>query len=387
MEKWLPQRACPLCGKRHSWLIRPLRYALFDDLGFSGNSPLVSCSFCGFVFNDLSEGPSVLAAYYSGHDHYLVSTTAGSGGSTPMEQARYDRLLQKLDQWLDPTQTILDVGCGKAGLLLHLQAHGYGNLLGLEASASCRNFVASKTNLSVVEHIGQLTETPSVVVISHVLEHLYDPLSFLCELVLRAAPDAIFYLEVPNSPALPDAAVPWSGLYFEHINHFDGPHLLTMARLAGLVPIMDSTWSFQPGEGNETDCLYVLCHKGTSCKEEIRDFTLADYLDNGLSSKPISEVKIETILSSKLDLILWGLSQYAMLVLGMHTEILDRLKFILDVSPAKINRQLNGITVISPDMIKGHSLNPFFLLPQSAYTGRMIASLMVAEKPCPYLVV
>lgn len=387
MEKFFPQRACPLCGHRHSWLIRPLRYALFDDLGFSGNSPLIVCSSCGFVFNDLSEGPNVLAAYYSSHDHYLISTTAGSGGSTPVERARYDRLLQRLDQWLDPTRTILDVGCGKAGFLLHLRERGYDSLLGLEASTACRNLVVNEIGLSVVERIEQLPKTPSVVVISHVLEHLYDPLGFLREVVLSSAPDAVFYLEVPNSASLPDAAVPWSWLHFEHINHFDQQHLLAMARLAGLSPIMDGTWSFQPGEGNETDCLYVLCRKGASHEEETKDLKLAISLNNGLSEQPVPENKIKLILSTKRSLILWGLSQYAMLILGMHPEITDRLEGILDASSAKINRKVCGLTVINPDMLREYQPNLFFLLPQSAYTDAMIVSLTTTGNSFPYLVV
>lgn len=386
MEKFLPQRACPLCGQRRGWLIRPLRYALFDDLGFSGNSPLVACSFCGFVFNDLKEGPSVLAAYYSGHDHYLVSTTAGSGGSTLMEQARYNRLLQQLDQWLDPTQTILDVGCGKAGFLLYLRERGYSSLLGLEASAACRNLVANETGLSVVERIEQLPKAPSVVVISHVLEHLYDPLSFLRELVLFADPDAVFYLEVPNSSALLDAAVPWSWLYFEHVNHPDRLHLLAIVRLAGLVPIMDSMWSFQPGDGNETDCLYVVCRKGASCMEETRDFTLADRLDGGLSSKPVPEFKIEAILLSEHNLVLWGLSQYAMLVLGMHPEIMDRLEGILDASPAKIGRRIQNI-VVQNSMIISNVRQNLILLPKSNYTENMIDQLTDLSYNSPYLII
>ncbi|HRD65803.1 MAG TPA: class I SAM-dependent methyltransferase [Candidatus Competibacter sp.] len=386
MKKYLSQRLCPLCGDRHGWLIRPLRYALFDDLGFSGNSPLISCSSCGFVFNDLSEGSSVLAAYYSGHDHYLVSTTAGSGGSTPAERTRYDRLLQRLDEWLEPTQTILDVGCGKAGFLLHLRECGYSSLLGLEASTACRNVVANETGLSVVERIEQLPKTPSVVVISHVLEHLYDPLGFLRELVLSSTSDAVFYLEMPNSSSLPDAEVPWSWLYFEHINHFDRPHLLAMARLAGLSPIMDGTWSFQPGEGNKTDCLYVLCRKGTSRVDEIRDIQLAVCLDNSLSDQPMPETKIKLILSSRHDLVLWGLSQYAMLILGMHPEITDRLEGILDASPAKIGRRIQNI-VVQNSMNISNVRQKLILLPKSNYTENMINQLASLNYKSQYLII
>ena len=347
MEKFLFHRPCPLCGTAQGWLIRPLRYALFDDLGLSGVSPLVACSSCGFVFNDLSEGSEALAAYYRGNDHYSVSTTAGSGGSTPVECARYERLLERLDEWLDPTQTILDVGCGKAGLLLYLRDRGYSSLFGLEASNACRDFVGSIAGLSVVERIEQLPEAPSVVVVSHVLEHLYDPLSFLREIVSASDPDAIFYIEVPNTAVLLDAVIPWSWFYFEHINHFDRSHFLAMIQKAGLAPMAVDTWSFQPGEGSEMDCLYVLCQREENVENNISDSGLAMYLANGLPVQPVSGDQIAEILSTNRDLLLWGLSQYAMLILGMHPEILERLKGLFDVSSAKIGRKIRGIEIRS----------------------------------------
>ena len=387
MENFLFRRPCPLCGAEQGWLIRPLRYALFDDLGLSGISPLVACSSCGFVFNDLSEGSEALAAYYSGNDHYSVSTTAGSGGSTPIECARYERWLERLDEWLDPTQTILDVGCGKAGLLLYLRDRGYRSLFGLEASNACRDVVGNIAGLSVVERIEQLPEAPAVVVISHVLEHLYDPLSFLREIVSASDPDAIFYIEVPNTAVLLDAVIPWSWLYFEHINHFDRSHLLAMIQKAGLAPMAIDTWSFQPSEGSEMDCLYVLCQRGENVENNIPDTGLAMYLANGLPIQPVSEAQIAEILSTNRDFLLWGLSQYAMLILGMHPEILERLKGLFDASSAKVGRKVCGIEVLNAKSLLQCLADQFLLLPQSTYTESMIESLKKISKNCQYFVV
>lgn len=131
-------RPCPMCGCIQSRLIRRLRYALFDDLGCSGESDLIACVSCGFVFNDLKAGDVKLGEYYRQNDHCLNSATAGSGGDSPTEKARYRRQITLMSPFLKLDSAVLDVGCGMGGLLRSLKREGYGKLYGVEASNACR---------------------------------------------------------------------------------------------------------------------------------------------------------------------------------------------------------------------------------------------------------
>jgi hypothetical protein len=135
------------------------------------------------------------------------------------------------------------------------------------------------------------------------------------------------------------------------------------------------TWSFQPGEGSEMDCLYVLCQREENVENNISDSGLAMYLANGLPVQPVSGDQIAEILSTNRDLLLWGLSQYAMLILGMHPEILERLKGLFDVSSAKIGRKIRGIEIRSSANLINFN-EKFILIPKSIYTADMICQLM-----------
>lgn len=373
------QRPCPLCNGEHNSLIRPLRFALFDDIGSSGESPLVSCLNCGFVYNDFNAGPYLLQKYYRINDHYLNSTTSGTGGDSPIEQSRYQRLQQLLAPSLRHDCSIVDIGCGKAGFLKHLSTQGYRNLHGIEASDSCRDHIQATSSIAVYAKIAELQSglQPDCVVLSHVLEHIYNPYEFLEEIVNTASPGALIYIEVPNTTALLNSAYPWLGFYFEHINHFDINHLLMMTRKAGLQIITQSTWSFSPEGENPQECCYVLCSKsavGSAIKPN-RDNRLAESINTDLSSGPLSPSQLAKIEESNHPLALWGISQYAMLIMGMYPAILNRSIALFDASPAKIGRRIQNIVINHPENLVALTTDCKLLLPHSGYTAAMIDAM------------
>jgi len=374
------ERACPLCGGRKAKLVRPLRYTLFDDLGLSGLSPLMACEICGQVYNDLQGGSGALLNYYQSNDHYLMSTTPGSGGADEADTARYRRLHSLLGPGLAPVKPVLDVGCGKGGLLSYLAQHGFMHLAGIEASRACRKALVKRAaDFSVFETVGNLPDIfkPSMVVLSHVIEHFHDPVSELRALVDVAAPDALFFLEVPNTPAMLDSALPWLWLYFEHINHFDLSHLKLLVRQAGLEPVREGCWPFQLKPGAEDDCLYLVCRIAKSVDASSFSLVgeLADFIDQRLPPHPLNEKKCAEILDDGRPLALWGLSQYSMLVLGMHDEIRQRITALFDNSPAKTGRYLAGIEVRPVESMLDLGADHLLLLPQSGYTLSMEAYL------------
>jgi hypothetical protein len=210
-----------------------------------------------------------------------------------------------------------------------------------------------------------------------VLEHVYHPLQFLRELVQSAAPNACFYIEVPNTAELPGASAPWSWLYFEHINHFDSDALVEMASYAGLSLRQGSQWSFDPETGLANECIYGVFEKTNEVCLESRcvERRLAQKLDHGLPAGPLSLESQAMLESSDRPLALWGLSQYALLVLGMYPNVAQRIAALYDASPAKAGRRLNGIRVEYPKSLDRLPADCLLLLPRSSYTPGMIESL------------
>jgi len=345
----------------------------------SGDFRLMSCSACGFVFNEWTDGGKALAAYYRDNEHYLFSNTGGTGGGGPQEAARYRRLEQRLREKITPDSVMLDVGCGKGGWLRHLASKDYSALMGLEASAACRRDIQASLDIPVVERIEELPPDrgrPAVVVLSHILEHVPDPVQFLGELVDASATDALFCLEVPNTPALSQGDAPWRDFYFEHINHFDAHHLRTVARLAGIEPVEMELWPFLPEEGDPEACIFLLCRRTLGDPPPLAmDRSLRETLAARLPLRPLSTEQEERILKDHRALALWGVSQYAQLILGMHPRILERITALFDASPAKIGRRVAGIEIQPAAAIAEPPQPPLLLLPHSDYVPWMVAQL------------
>lgn len=374
------ERHCPLCGGATTGLIRPLRYALFDDLGVSGDSPLVACRRCGMTYNDVCGGREALQRYYAGNAHYLAAATAGSGGSSPAEHARYRRLLDRVQDDLTPDTAILDVGCGKGGLLTYLEQHGYRRLSGIEPSQACRE--AAHDAATIVADIADLPGDlrPGLVVVSHVLEHLHDPATLLRALVQIAADDAVFYIETPNADMLADHPFPWPELYFEHINHFDAGLLAALAGVSGLGVVAGGEISFLPGNGDSRECIYFLCRRRPEADTHAPSAVvsdIADRLDTALPTEPPGGHATAGLAAHDGNIALWGVSQYAMLWLGSHPEITTRLGALYDASMAKQGRSIAGILIQDPSHIASLDATDLLVLPRSAYTTTMVSQLPV----------
>ncbi|NEV60553.1 class I SAM-dependent methyltransferase [Thiorhodococcus minor] len=369
-------RPCPLCGHPASRPLRPLRYELFDDTALSGASPLVACAGCGMVYNRPDGGPHALLAYYRANDHYATSQTPGSGGESEGERRRYRRLFDCLGLGKgDAVRTVLDVGCGKGGWLEWLYRAGSSQLIGIEASDACRESIQCRGLVDVYPGVADVPDDAGadLVVLSHVLEHLYDPLAELRMLVEKSADDARFFIEVPNALAMLESVLPWSWLFFEHINHFTERSLRTLAQRAGLEVSRSGQWSFDPDHGAKCECLYLVCRArgGTDKRPASIDDDWWRALDVRLPARPLAAAQVAEMLSTSGRLALWGCSQYAMLIMGMHEEIRARLAMLFDASPAKIGRRVAGMEIRSPAELTCLTDDDLLLLPRSGYLDGM----------------
>jgi SAM-dependent methyltransferase len=98
---------------------------------------------------------------------------------------------------------ILDVGCGDGFLLSILSARGHGPAVGLDFSLDAAR--AAWRNQRVAAICGTLSSAPfadgscAAISMFHVLQHLYNPVSFLDAAYRLLAPDGRLILQVPNA--------------------------------------------------------------------------------------------------------------------------------------------------------------------------------------------
>jgi SAM-dependent methyltransferase len=71
----------------------------------------------------------------------------------------------------------------------------------------------------------------NLIILSHVVEHLRQPVQALKEICAVLAPDGAVYIEVPNVPSGPQPSLPYK---LVHTIYFSGPTLLATGSAAGL---------------------------------------------------------------------------------------------------------------------------------------------------------
>jgi 2-polyprenyl-3-methyl-5-hydroxy-6-metoxy-1,4-benzoquinol methylase len=116
-----------------------------------------------------------------------------------------DREYRHLPRVPDSGGALLDVGCGDGSFLALARACGWQQVLGLEPDPKAAR-LASQTGVRVIEGglevLASQSDAFDVITLSHVIEHVHDPLLMLraCHRLLK--PGGQLWLETPNVSSL-----------------------------------------------------------------------------------------------------------------------------------------------------------------------------------------
>ena len=197
------KRKCPICGNTHGQKISSFNIKDFDGILFSGEVILISCENCGFVFNYSDDGSSAYDSYYENESFYFTDTSFGTGGTTEADKDRYSLYLKILRQFnINSNMFLVDIGCGKGGLLSFFKEEGFSKLAGVEIDQRLVNTV-QKFGLNVKK--GSATNLPNfqekidIFCLSHVLEHLYDVEDAIKAIKCQIKDNGLVFIEVPDA--------------------------------------------------------------------------------------------------------------------------------------------------------------------------------------------
>ena len=161
---------------------------------------IVRCNSCSHLYPHPMPFPSAdIASLYTDPEEYFsthdVETKKGHGLA----------MMKTFEDKLGRRGTVLDVGCGRGELLWAAREAGW-EFEGVDPSAE--HLAWGRGHLGISGRLGTLTDAGfpaerfDAVIMSSVLEHLYDPFATLREVWRVLKPGGVFYFDAPNEDGL-----------------------------------------------------------------------------------------------------------------------------------------------------------------------------------------
>jgi SAM-dependent methyltransferase len=224
---------CPLCGTAGPIEAQRQDLALADLgrmlVGFG------HCGNCGHIYQVRPPSAEILSRLYASYSNY----TCFDPEAARKPPSTLTRRLLTLCQVRAPVGgTVFEVGCATGYHLLHFRAAGW-NVAGCDPSpktcAQASEIFGIDVSCGTEAELLPKQHGLSVVLFSHVLEHLPDPLSALKRARDALAPDGVALLEVPC--AIEPLLMPPGWFAFEHLHYFSEATLRATVKAAGLQPV------------------------------------------------------------------------------------------------------------------------------------------------------
>ena len=230
---------CPACGCTESRVLFTATDRLYRTT--SEVFQIAECRKCRLIRLHPQPSPLQLRDYYP-PEYWFVAEASAAGR---MEEA-YRRFvlrdhLRFVERALGDTSEdgiVLDVGCGGGLFLQMLAQRGAQRVVGLDFSLDAAGVAWSRSGIpAVCATLSRAPFAPSscaAITMFHVLEHLYDPASYLQAAHELLAPNGRLIVQVPNAAC-------WQFLLFgERWNGLDVPRHLIDFRSQDLDMLLES---------------------------------------------------------------------------------------------------------------------------------------------------
>lgn len=353
-------RVCPICGHDIGEILYNQKFSLSIENPLPSSYDVVCCNNCGFVFADSSATQKEYDKYYKNLSKYEDEITASGTGIADYDAKRLLQTVQEIEKFLpDKSAKILDVGAANGGLLLALKRAGYNCLTGLDPSLACVRKMQSSGLKSVV---GGIFSTSSLnnekfdcILLTHVLEHIYDVRGAIKNLLLFLNEGGILYIEVPNAALYSKYfIVPFYYFDCEHINHFDGASIKNLLGMFGGTIIESRSKEIQASKGHPYPALGVFYKKDNQAISSIYpDFTVEQsvlkHIQQSLDIK--LNIELEKIKKNGTPIMVWGAGQYTQRLLANTNLGVCNIMSFIDNDSKKQGLRLGNIEIKSKEIL------------------------------------
>jgi SAM-dependent methyltransferase len=342
------QRNCFLCDTSEGSLFLNEKW---DVLGMGViEKGFRCCENCGLILQDPAVPPESMLYYYKKFSNYTNQSRQGL--PTERKKQAVDDQILFLEKYTDRIGSAFQIGCSDGYTLSQFKKIGW-QVFGCEPSSNALNIAQKLWGIN-----GDCTdfETYSIeskdkydlIILTHVLEHLYNPIEILKKCMNMLKEDALLLIEVPlfiDAEHLPEGY-----FTFEHINYFSHTSLRNTINSSGFEVIGDIEDDY------ETDLYPVqrlVARRTNSTDPFVKEVAWAKSVTDEYST---NEIRIWHHISDEINKYLINNDDYLIWASGIHTsQLLCRCKLnkmpiaIVDTDPQKWGHIIKGIKVISPD--------------------------------------
>lgn len=354
-------RPCPACHSHECHYLHRMYFVLPETSPLPAHYDLAVCRRCGSGFADSEARASDYDDHYRSFSKYEDPGIATGGGDEPMDRQRLETLAAFLSRHALPGARIADIGCGNGGLLKELRKNGFEDLTGFDPSRVCVERIrATGMNAHTIvlpaEHLWWSTRNePSfdLIILSHVLEHVFDAQAVLKSVLALLAPGGKIYIEVPDPAGYDLQNFP--PLYFfdpEHINHFGRGSLTYFAHVLGLSIVEMGQKKIRLQNGVGYPAIFGLFETGMTAFEpgESLYSSLSKYVEESIEGVTQLRTRLLALMGNETPFVLWGAGSLAQPLIGEPWFPLHSLLAIVDRDSKKQGLHFAGKLILSPEV-------------------------------------
>lgn len=284
--------------------------------------------------------------------------------------AHMTSVLELFKQKVRKNSLIVEVGSGKGDFVEMVQADGFFNIQGYDASYEGSNPSIEKRYLNAYDKI-----KADLVVLRHVLEHIPEPYKFLSMLKAVFGKTRI-YIEVPNKDWIVTNKT-FFDITYEHVNYFSQ---LSLRKL------FDASTSIH-GLQFDRQYQYIIADLGTLNPEfnelyEAKHWQYVSFTDL-FPNFHLDLKRIERQAQGR-SVYLWGAATKGCLFLthcARNKRLIDQVAFAIDQNPQKIGRFLPGSQIpikSKQEFFASASQGDILLISNPAYKDEINAEIEAA---------
>lgn len=332
-------RTCPICSNKSGELLHTQNFRLYEGLCLPDAYDVVSCEKCGFVYADTPANQENYNAFYSGFSKYESSIAPG-GRVNQCDSDKYERMARDLEKLgINKNASILDIGCAKGGLLATLKLHGYNNLTGLDPSPNCVNQVKAQGLNAIQGGLfeenfleASLDRVFDCVIISHVIEHVYDLVTAIKNSLSFVKTDGLLYLEVPDASRYTQYYVaPYHYFDLEHINHFDEYSLNNLMSRFKCTHVISDKKDLQHSNAVFYPAVYSVYQKKGMPNDQqdiLPNFAVRENIIRYIEMSRQADYwpELEKVAKTQEEIVVWGAGAYALRL--YKTSVLNKCNII-----------------------------------------------------------